>query len=86
MNDLIFITIAVATAAGIAGFLAGRRLGYLEIIAREKREALRYPRMLPVIRTDFQSACDQPEVETQTRDNRPCPPTVKLQPRQLPSK
>ncbi len=83
MNDLIFITLAVATAAGIAGYIAGRRIGYLEIIAREKREALRYPRLMPIPRPDFRSACDQPNVETQTRDNRPCPPTVKLQPRQI---
>lgn len=81
--DLIFITIAVVVASGITGYFAGRRLGYLEIIALEKREALRYPKFNPIPRPDFKAVCEEPNVETQTRDNRPCPPTVKLMPRQI---
>lgn len=64
MLDIIFATLAFFCAAAFLGYIAGRRLGYIEIIAREQAMARRYQRLRP----EITGTAD--ESETLTCDNR----------------
>jgi len=73
MNDLIFITLCFAAsgaiAGGLAGYIAGRRLGFRSILTRELRAARRYPFLADHMR-DFNSECSRHGNETLTCDRR----------------